>query len=87
MPYMIGYTAEVEKPLFLHEKFGVPFWGLTYAFGHDDSYWERATRALGRYHLVGTTVQDPTTLPTDLLADEHHTKLNGEKSIYSHYGR
>lgn len=77
MPYMMGYTADVEKPLFLYEKFGVPFWGLTYVFGHDDSYWERATLALGHYHLVGTTVQDPAALPTDLLADEHHTKLNG----------
>jgi len=80
MPYMIGYTAEVEKPLFLHEKFGVPFWALTYVFGHNDSYWERATLALGHYHLVGTTVQNPAELPVNLLADEHHTKLNGEKA-------
>ncbi len=77
MPYMIGYTAELEKPLFLYEKFGVPFWGLTYVFGHDDSYWEQATLALGHYQLVGTTVQDPEKLPVDLLADEKHTKLNG----------
>jgi hypothetical protein len=80
MPYMIGYTADVEKPLFLHEKFGVPFWALSYVFGYDDSYWERATLALGHYHLVGTTVQAPAALPTDLLADEHHTKLNGNKA-------
>jgi len=80
MPYMIGYTAEVEKPLFLHEKFGVPFWGLTYVFGRDDAYWERAANSLGGYHLVGTTVQEPDKLPEDLLADEKHTKLNGEKA-------
>ena len=28
MPYMTGYTDEVEKPLFLR-RFGVPFWALT----------------------------------------------------------
>ncbi len=80
MPYMTGYTAEVEKALFLHQKFGVPFWGLTYVFGRDDSYWERMGISLGQYHLVGTTVQAPDKLPPDLLADEKHTKLNGAKA-------
>jgi hypothetical protein len=37
MPYMTGYTDEVEKALFLR-RFGVPFWGLTYVFGHNDAY-------------------------------------------------
>ncbi len=46
MPYMVGYTEDVEKSLFLHEKFSVPYWGLTYAFGHDDSYWERIVISL-----------------------------------------
>ena len=27
LPYMVGYTDDVEKALFLHGKFGVPFWG------------------------------------------------------------
>ena len=76
---MVGYTEDVEKPLFLHEKFGVPYWGLTYVFGHDDSYWERMVISLGRCHLAGTTVKDPDKLPEDILADEKHTKLNGEK--------
>ncbi len=80
MPYMVGYTEDVEKALFLHEKFGVPFWGLTYVFGRYDSYWERMAIGLGRCHLVGTTVQDPDKLPEDLLADEKHTKFNGEKA-------
>ncbi len=79
MPYMVGYTEDVEKPLFLHEKFGVPYWGLTYAFGHDDSYWERIVISLGRCHLAGTTVKNPDKLPEDILADEKHSKLNGEK--------
>lgn len=80
MPYMVGYTEDIEKPLFLHEKFGVPYWALTYAFGHDDSYWERIAISLGRCHVVGTTVQDPDKLPEHLLADEKHTKFNGEKA-------
>lgn len=28
LPYMTGYTDEVEKALFLYEKFGVPFLGI-----------------------------------------------------------
>jgi hypothetical protein len=79
MPYMVGYTEDVEKGLFLHEKFGVPYWGLTYVFGHNDSYWERMSISLGRYHLVGTTVQEPDKLPVDILVDEKHGKFNGEK--------
>ena len=80
MPYMVGYTEDVEKALFLHEKFGVPFWGLTYVFGHNDSRWERMTISLGRCHLVGTTVKKPDKLPEDILADEKHTKFNGGKA-------
>ncbi len=76
MPYMAGYTEDVEHALFLHEKFGVPFWGLTHVFGRYDSYWERMIISLGRCHLVGTTVKNPDKLPDDILADEKHTKLN-----------
>ena len=32
MPYMTGYTDDVEKALFLL-RFGVPYWALTYVFG------------------------------------------------------
>lgn len=78
MPYMTGYTDEVEKALFLR-RFGVPFWGLTYVFGRDDAYWYRMTSQLGRYEIVGTVVKDPARLPTDLLADEKHVHFNGEK--------
>jgi len=35
MPYMSGDTDEIEKALFLR-RFGVPFWGLSYVFGHND---------------------------------------------------
>lgn len=77
LPYMLGYTDDVEKALFLRGEFGVPYWGLTHVFGHTDMYWERLELGLGRNSLVGTTVQQPDHLPQDLLADEKHTRLNG----------
>jgi hypothetical protein len=78
MPYMTGYTDEVEKALFLR-RFGVPYWGLTYVFGRNDDYWYNMTCRLGRYEIVGTVVKDPDRLPIDLLADEKHVRFNGEK--------
>lgn len=80
LPYMTGYTDEVEKALFLYEKFGVPFWGLTYVFGRNDMYWYRLTQNLGRNSIVGTTIKEPAKLPEHLLADEKHTDLNGQKA-------
>jgi hypothetical protein len=79
MPYAMGYVDEVEKALFLR-RFGVPYWGLTYVFGRNDMYWQRLVSHLGRYDLVGTTVKTPDDLPEDLLADEKHIKINGEKA-------
>ncbi len=78
MPYMTGYTDEVEKPLFLR-RFGVPFWGLSYVFGRNDSYWYRLSTHLGRYEIVETTVQSADKLPEHLLADEKHIRFNGHK--------
>ena len=77
-PYMRGLTAEIEKALFLR-RFGVPFWGLTYVFGHNDMFWYRAEVSLGSFNVAGTTVKDPEKLPRDVLADEKHTWLNGER--------
>ena len=71
LPYMTGYTDEIEKVLFLYEKFGVPFWGLTYVFGRNDMYWYRLTQNLGRNSIIGTTIKDPNKLSEDLLADEN----------------
>jgi hypothetical protein len=81
LPYMMGYTHDVEKALFLHGKFGVPYWGLTHVFGRSDMYWERLVLGFGRNSIVGTTVKQPDKLPQDLLADEKHTRLNGEKAF------
>ena len=78
MPYMIGKTDEVEKALFLR-RYGVPYEALAYAFGRDPMYWYRAEQSLGKFSLVGTTVKNPQKLPVDLVADEKHTWLLGER--------
>lgn len=80
LPYMMGYTGDVEKVLFLRQ-FGVPYWALTYVFGHNDMYWYRVETHPGRNSLVGTTVKDPDNLPEDLIADEKHSWENGD-NIY-----
>lgn len=77
LPYMVGRTDEVEKPLFLR-SFGVPFWALARVFGKDPMYWYRLEVSLGRNSIVGTTVRS-VEIPEDLLADEHHQTLDGEK--------
>lgn len=77
LPYMTGYTDAVAHALFLRGKFGVPYWGLTHVFGHNDLYWERLELSLGRNSIVGTTVKQAAHLPQDVLADEKHTWLNG----------
>jgi hypothetical protein len=77
LPYMAGWTDDVEKPLFLR-RFGVPFWALAHVFGKDAMYWYRLEVGLGRYSLVGTTVRRAF-LPDDLVADEHHQTRDGQK--------
>lgn len=79
MPYMTGYTDNVEKALFLL-RFGVPYWALTYVFGKNDMFWFRQFCHFGRYHIVQTTVKDLEKLPKDLLADEKHIYINAEKA-------
>jgi len=81
MPYMTGFASDVEHALFLHQL-GVPYWALTHVFGRNDMYWYRLVTSFGRASIVGTTVKDPEKLPSDLIADEKHTSLKGEK-IYA----
>lgn len=77
LPYMSGYTAQVEQPLLLR-RWAVPYWVLVELFGRDEAYWYRLENRFGRYSLVGTTVKSPDKLPLDLLADEKHTHFNGQ---------
>ena len=79
MPYMTGYTKEVEKALYLYFKCEVAFSGLVHVFGRDEMYWFRMVQQFGKCNIVGTTTKDPEKLPKDIVADEKHTKSNGEK--------
>ena len=79
MPYMTSYTDDVEKALFLL-RFGVPYWALTYVFGKNDMFWFRQFCHFGCYQIVATTVKDMEKLPRDLLADEKHIYISGEKA-------
>jgi len=78
MPYMTGYTEAVSKALFLM-RFHVPCWAIAYVFGRDAMYWYRLEQSLGRFSVVGTTVKDGEQLPKDLVADEKHSWLGGER--------
>lgn len=79
MPYMTCYTDDVEKALCLL-RFGVPYWALTYVFGKNDMFWFRQFCHFGSCSIVSTTVKDLEKLPKDLLADEQHIYINGEKA-------
>lgn len=50
-----------------------------YVFGRDASYWYRLHQSLGRFSIVGTTVKDAQKLPINLVADEKHSWLLGER--------
>src|SRR4051794_19463549 len=66
-------------PPFLR-KFAVPYWALTEVFGRSPMYWYRLERSLGRFSLVGTTVQAAEQLPRHLVVDEKHTTLIQKKT-------
>jgi hypothetical protein len=78
LPYLSGRTETVEKALFLM-RFHVPCWAIAYVFGGDAMYWYRIVRSLGRLSVVGTTVKTANALPQDLVADEKHSRLGGQK--------
>lgn len=78
LPYGVAHTDKVEKALYLRQ-FGVPFAALAYVFGHNAMFWQRAYCQLGQVKLVGTTVKDETRMPTDLVADEKITWVQGQE--------
>jgi hypothetical protein len=78
MPYMTGRVPDVDHALFLM-RFHVPCWAIAHVFGRDAMYWYRLEQSLGRFSLVGTTVKSPEQLPKDLVADEKHSWLKGER--------
>src|SRR5215467_1670442 len=78
MPYMTGHTQDVDHALFLM-RFHVPCWAIAHVFGRNAMYWYRLEQGLGRFSVVGSTVKTPKRLPTDLVADEKHSWLQGER--------
>jgi hypothetical protein len=78
LPYMIARTDHVEKGLYF-KRWGVPFEALAYAFGRYGMFWYRVYVSLGRNSLVGTTVKAADKLPQNVLADEKHSRLHGQK--------
>lgn len=79
LPYFRAKTDEVSMGLFLI-RFGVPFWALAFVFGRYGMWWYRLYRFLGSYSLVGTTVHQGENLPKDVLADEHHIRIQSKKA-------
>jgi hypothetical protein len=78
MPYMSGRTQEVDDALFLM-RFHVPCWSIAHVFGRNAMYWYRLEQGLGRFSTVNTTIQIPEYLPKDLVADEKHGWLKGQR--------
>jgi hypothetical protein len=79
LPYMRATVDQVRAPLFL-VRFGVPFWALALIFGRNAMFWYRTFLLLGRFSIVGTTIHRPDHLPEDLLADEFHIRVKGQKA-------
>jgi hypothetical protein len=78
MPMMVAPTQDVQAGLFLR-KFAVPYWAIVQLYGRNVTFWYRLEISIGRNSIVGTTVKT-VPVPKDLLADEHHEKINGEKT-------
>ncbi len=78
LPYNREVTQDVEKALFLI-KFGVPFWALAFIFGRNHMYWYRLFVSLSSFNLVGTSIHKPENLPEDVLADEFHSRQQGNR--------
>ncbi len=78
MPSFTGTTDQRSTPMELIAH-GVALWIIAKVFGHDEMFWLRQQKRLGRNSIVGTTVKDPVEIPCHLAADEHHAKWRGEK--------
>lgn len=79
LPYLRAKTEEASKGLFLL-RFGVPFWALAFVFGRNPMWWYRLYLSFSENSIVGTTIKKPEDLPEDLIGDEQHIKVRGEKA-------
>ena len=78
MPYLRGKTIEVSEGLFLR-KHNTPYDAIAYVQGRDAMYWYRAELALSRYNIVGTSIKRMEHVPSDILIDEHHSRIGRHK--------
>jgi hypothetical protein len=76
--YMRGKTSDIYDALFLSRW--APYWALAITFGRNHMYWYRCHKSLANKSIVGTTIQKDTCIPVDLVGDEHHSKLSGNKT-------
>jgi len=79
MPYMTERTDEAWKILLL-SMYRVPEWVLAKVFDKDEKHIQRLQSHLGNCSLVGSTVRGKTKVPEHLIADEKHSRLNGNKA-------
>ena len=70
-------TKTAEKILFLQKW--APSWALAHVFEKDVMTIHRLINHVGRYNIVGCTVKALDQLPKDVVADEKHSKISGEK--------
>ena len=76
--YMRGKTSEISNALFLCRW--APYWALTEAFGRNDMYWYRCHNSLAAKSIVGSTIQKETSIPKEIIGDEHHSKQSRNKT-------
>lgn len=79
--FLIPYCREIDKNLengLLLSRYGVPFWIIAQIFGKSTMFWFRLVSYFGECSLLGSTVKRE--IPKNLLSDEKHTYLNGEKA-------
>jgi len=76
LPSMTAKVDDVADALFLAKW--VPLWALEQVFHVDATKLYRIINRIGRNSIVGTTVKTAK-IPENLLADEHHETLGGEK--------
>ena len=79
LPYQKEKVSLASKGLFLY-KFGVPFWVLAHVFGYNPMWWVVSFISFFRkYDIIGTNIYEAKDVPQDLLADEHHIYVKGQK--------
>jgi hypothetical protein len=76
--YMRGETSSISDALFLCRW--SPYWAIAEVFGRNHMYWYRCHNSLASKSIIGTTIQKDTRIPVDIVGDEHHSKLSGNKA-------